>query len=143
MDLSKDFSHSFARLQELALPSSLTPCSDSPSSRCTLGAPFDISNPDERSTFIDAFPLAFDLSPTSSASSDFDSLSSYTSFPRSLSDAFAATRSRVVRVCGTETPSLTALTLVPPPAISYTIYLLFHLHYFFRKVYVVYSASFS
>ena len=135
LDASKfnDFDHVLGRLQKLTLPSpSVTPLTspsalnlfpDSPKSHCALGAPFSMSytckEPDEDDgpTIIDAFsprPFVFDLSPTSSASSDFDSLSSHTSFPRHPFDAFFATRSRVVRVCGV--PKCPAPPLTSTPA---------------------------
>lgn len=79
--------------------------------RRTLGAPFSLQPSynefdDDLPTIIDTFspkpqPPAFDLSPTSSTSSDFDSISSRqpnSEFEHSLFDAFVATRSRVVRV---------------------------------------------
>jgi hypothetical protein len=134
MNLSKfnDFDHVLGRLQRLTLsslsvssltsPSSLNHCSDSPKSRSSLDAPFAMSysskDPDEDDgpTIIDTFaprPLMFDLSPTSSASSDFDSISSHTSFPRSSFDAFVATRSRVVRVCGAPECLASPLTSIP------------------------------
>jgi hypothetical protein len=120
-DASKfsDFDHVLGHFQKLTLPSqsvssltsssALNHCSDSSKSHCTLDSPFSMSyackehDEDDGPTIVDTFaprPLVFDLSPTSSASSDFDSLSSYTSFPRSSFHAFVATRSRVVRVCG-------------------------------------------
>ena len=132
LDASTDFEHVLGRLHKLTLPSpSLTsPTSPSvlnifsrpPKSRCTLNSPFSVSytykEPDEDDvpTIIDAFsprPLVFDLSPTSSASSDLDSLSSQTSFPRSSFDAFVATRSRVVRVCGLAECPAPPLTSIP------------------------------
>lgn len=117
------FDDVLSRLQKLTLPShspssltlssssALRNSSDSPKVRCTLGAPFSMTYPypskdfdeDDIPTIIDTFaprPLAFDLSPTSSASSDFDSPSSHTSLPRSSFESFVATRSRVVRVRG-------------------------------------------
>jgi hypothetical protein len=104
-------------------PSMLNLFSQSPKSRCTLSSPFSMSytckEPDEDDgpTIIDAFlprPLVFDLSPASSASSDFDSLSSRTSFPRSPFDDFVASRSRVVRVCGVAECPVFPLTSIPP-----------------------------
>lgn len=116
LDASKFTDFDLGRLQNLTLPShsmsSLTSpsalhiCSNPLKSHCFLGAPFAMSytcKEDDSPTIIDTFaprPLTFDLSPTSSASSDLDSLSSHSSFPRSSFDAFVATRSRVVRVCG-------------------------------------------
>lgn len=124
-----EFDKVLNRLQKLALPSHscssltspstsvLSPSSDSPKARYTLGAPFSMSHPhpfkqpdeDDVPTIIDTFaprPLAYDLSPISSASSDFDSLSSHSSFPRAPFNAFVATRSRVVRVCGVNHPRI-------------------------------------
>ncbi|RDB23512.1 hypothetical protein Hypma_009234 [Hypsizygus marmoreus] len=115
---STGFDHTLARLQTLSLSSphsdlSLTSMSasrsssDSPQSQCALSAPFSMSyrrpskDLDGVPTIIDTFaprPLGYDLSPTSSASSDFDSHSSHISFPRSSYEAFVATRSRVVRL---------------------------------------------
>lgn len=79
---------------------------------CTLEAPFSMSynysskklvDDREMPTIIDSFvprPLALDLSPISSASSDFGSVASSNSLSlaRSSVDAFVTTRSRVVRV---------------------------------------------
>ncbi|TFK69817.1 hypothetical protein BDN72DRAFT_897006 [Pluteus cervinus] len=75
---------------------------------CTLGASFSMvfpspSKPYEQDlpTLIDTFapkPLASDLSPTSTSSSDLDSVSSQPSNPRLSFEAFLATRSRVVRL---------------------------------------------
>ncbi|KAF9460473.1 hypothetical protein BDZ94DRAFT_1265986 [Collybia nuda] len=116
-----EFDNVLSRLQKLSLPSHSTPSltspsssvfspsSDSPKARNTLGAPFSMSclypsnqaEDDDVPTIIDTFaprPLPYDLSPTSSASSDFDSVSSHSSFPRPSFDAFVATRSRVVRL---------------------------------------------
>jgi hypothetical protein len=121
--LPSNFDNVHSRLQKLTLPSHshssltssstsvLSPSSGSPKARYTLGAPFSMSYPypskqfgdEDVPTIIDTFaprPLAYDLSPTSSASSDFGSLSSHSSFPRASLEAFVATRSRVVRVCG-------------------------------------------
>ncbi|KAF8235051.1 hypothetical protein L208DRAFT_1258620 [Tricholoma matsutake] len=114
LDASKFTDFDLGRLQNLTLPShsmsSLTSpsalhiCSNPLKSHCFLGAPFAMSytcKEDDSPTIIDTFaprPLTFDLSPTSSASSDLDSLSSHSSFPRSSFDAFVATRSRVVRL---------------------------------------------
>ncbi|KAF5376037.1 hypothetical protein D9615_007760 [Tricholomella constricta] len=76
-----------------------------PKDGCTLGAPFSMSyshqskETDDGHTVIDTFspkPLMYDLSPTSSASSDVDS--PLRTSPRSSFEAFLATRSRVVRL---------------------------------------------
>lgn len=117
---SNNFDHVLTRLQKLALsPSSLISASrarsDSPQDHCSLGPPFAMSyscpskEVDDVPTIIDTFsprPFVYDLSPTSSASSDYDSPSSHTSFPRASFEAFVATRSRVVRVCGAYTPAI-------------------------------------
>jgi hypothetical protein len=114
---SNDFDHFHSQFQSLTIsshsPTSLTSNSlvsqsstDSRNSGCTLGAPFSMSynyqpkEVDDGPTIIDTFspkPLVYELSPTSSASSDLDS---HHSSPRSSFETFIATRSRVVRVCG-------------------------------------------
>jgi hypothetical protein len=127
-----DFDHVLRRLQKRTLSSypvssQNLPCSvfnpyfDSPKSQCTLDAPFVMSyscapskefDVNEGPVIIDPLAprlLSFDLSPTSSASSEFESISSHTSWLPSPFGAFVATRSRVVRVCvGPECPSLAA-----------------------------------
>lgn len=156
-----DFDHVLGRLQGLTIPScamsSLTPpsplnlCSDFSKSYCTLDAPFIMSHAckqpgdDDGPTIIDTFaprPLSFDLSPTSSVGSDFESLSSHSSLPHSSFDAFVATRSRVVRVC--DIPAYPAFLLTRSSLISSIIYLLppsqFYLQCFSRKVYVYHSS---
>jgi hypothetical protein len=133
---SSDFGHVLGRLQKCTLPSHLVssqnlPCSvfnpysGFSKSLCTLDAPFAMSYPRSPSkepdvsdgpAIIDTFAprlLSFDLSPTSSASSEFDSISSHTSFPPSSFDAFVATRSRVVRVCGARNTQASPLIFIP------------------------------
>ena len=107
------------RLQLLAIPSRPhSPARSSPSiafhppspdgGQCILESPFTYSWPDYRKDSQDELPPidsftpcrpSFDLSPTSSTSSDLDlSMPSYFMSRRSSFDAFFATQSRVVRV---------------------------------------------
>ncbi|KIM77391.1 hypothetical protein PILCRDRAFT_825351 [Piloderma croceum F 1598] len=112
------------RLQSLAIPSRPQSPSQSspsislhPSSPSVFESPFTYSwsayrkeSQDDLPTIIDTFAPrrpSFDLSPTSSASSDLDSSMPYCS-GRSPFDAFFATQSRVVR-----------LSNLPPPACSF------------------------
>jgi hypothetical protein len=104
------------RLRELSIPSRpQSPSQASPSislrpsspntggSGCFLESPFTYSWPEYRKESQNEYPLiidsfaphrpSFDLSPTSSASSDLDQ-----STPRSSLDVFFATQSRVIRV---------------------------------------------
>lgn len=122
-----NFDEVIHRMQQLSIPSSLQ-SSPQPSPSIsfhppsnpktpmgggyTLESPFSYPWPeyvkdsqDESATIIDSFaprPLSFDLSPTSSASSDPDRpMSSISSMSRRSSiDSFTTTQSRVVRVSG-------------------------------------------
>jgi len=134
------------RLQGLSIPScppspslsiSLHPSSPSiynASGQCVFESPFTYSWPgyrkesqDDLPTIIDTFAPrrpSFDLSPTSSASSDLDSSMPYYS-GRSPFDAFFATQSRVLRVSVPSPLSLPFLTLL---RYSYRICHLLHAH---------------
>ncbi|GLB44115.1 putative zinc finger domain containing protein [Lyophyllum shimeji] len=114
---SHDFDHFQSQFQSFTISShSPTPLTidssatsyapGSTNDRCTLGAPFSMSynhqpkEMDDGPTIIDTFspkPLVYELSPTSSDSSDLDSHHSSSS-PRSSFEAFVTTRSRVVRL---------------------------------------------
>ena len=96
------------RLQKLSIPSRpQSPFQRSPSMSCTntggqymLDSPFAYSWPECRKEAQDGLPTvidsSFDLSPTSSASSDLDLSVPY--YAMSGRDAFFATQSRVIRV---------------------------------------------
>jgi hypothetical protein len=95
------------------------PCSPS---GFTLDAPFSMSYPhpkwvdDDLPAVIDTFaPRALsDLSPTSSTSSEYDSVSSHhTSLAKPSFEAFVATRSRVVRVSDSPMCSFTYSNVIP------------------------------